>query len=383
MPRDPPAGIARAAAGVLIAAFVTAAGAAVLVRFPETIRCPIVLVPDTAADPIQSPLRAVVHAVRVAEGQEVPAGTELFRIRSEEILSWRTELRTLAEDLRVRREIASKLEASHRAEVEIKRSEVAQAEHEVAFREKHLETISRLLERMERLAQEGNLSEVELLHRRLDLAESEKDLNAAQRSLQREVAALGRMATERSRRRAEDLAEIEKLTWRVAALRHQLNGSEGDLLAIRAPYAAVVISLAQRSSGAVVERGAELCQLARVDSGLTARLLLHEDGLPRLAPGQRLRLFFDAFPYQRYGSVEGTLEWISPAVVSAGERASFVGRASLDRREIVVQGQPRPLRAGMKGEARIAVGSRTLIEYVFEPIRQLRENLRRPATRGK
>mgnify|MGYP003694436815 CR=1 FL=1 len=28
---------------------------------------------------------------------------------------------------------------------------------------------------------------------------------------------------------------------------------------------------------------------------------------------------------------------------------------------------------GMKGEARIRVGSRTLIEYAFEPIRQLRE----------
>ena len=27
----------------------------------------------------------------------------------------------------------------------------------------------------------------------------------------------------------------------------------------------------------------------------------------------------------------------------------------------------------MKGEARIRVGSRTLIEYAFEPIRQLRE----------
>ena len=30
----------------------------------------------------------------------------------------------------------------------------------------------------------------------------------------------------------------------------------------------------------------------------------------------------------------------------------------------------------MKGEARIVVGSRTLVEYIFEPIRQLRENMR-------
>jgi hypothetical protein len=30
----------------------------------------------------------------------------------------------------------------------------------------------------------------------------------------------------------------------------------------------------------------------------------------------------------------------------------------------------------MKGDAHIIVGGRTLIEYAFEPIRQLRENIR-------
>jgi hypothetical protein len=36
----------------------------------------------------------------------------------------------------------------------------------------------------------------------------------------------------------------------------------------------------------------------------------------------------------------------------------------------------RRLRVGMKGEARIVVGRRTLVEHIAEPIRQLRENLR-------
>jgi len=30
----------------------------------------------------------------------------------------------------------------------------------------------------------------------------------------------------------------------------------------------------------------------------------------------------------------------------------------------------------MRGDARIIVGGRTLIEYAFEPIRQLRENIK-------
>jgi multidrug resistance efflux pump len=375
--QTPPPAVARALAWLLIVIFAAGLAAAVLVRFPETVRCQAVLVSDAAADPVQSPLLGVLSAVNIVEGQEVIAGVELFRLRSDEILGWRTELRTIEEDLHVREAIASKLEASHEAEMGIRKVELARAEQEASFREKHVQTARKLLEGVERLAKEGNISEAELFQRRLDLAESEKDLNLAMRSVQQEGLEILRLQTERARRRSEDQAETEKLRVQIQSLARRLENSEGDILFIRAPFDAVVTSLPQRSTGSVVQSGAELCQLARVNSGLAARLLLEEEGLPRLAPGQRVRLFFEAFPYQRYGSVEGTLEWVSPAAVSGGDIKGFVGRARLDRAEIMVDGQPRPLRVGMRGEARIVVGSRTPIEYVFEPLRQLRENMRR------
>ena len=144
-------------------------------------------------------------------------------------------------------------------------------------------------------------------------------------------------------------------------------------MSIRAPYHAAVISLTHRNPGGVVQNGAELCQLARADGEPRVRLLLQEAGVPKLAPGQKLRLFFDAFPYQRYGTITGKLEWISPAAVSSPEGQRFTGRATLDQTAFRTRGQERPLRVGMKGEARLMVGTRTLIEYAFEPLRQLRE----------
>ena len=126
-----------------------------------------------------------------------------------------------------------------------------------------------------------------------------------------------------------------------------------------------------------MQSGQELCQLARTDAKLKVRLLLAEEGLPRLAVGQRVRFFADAFPYQRYGTITGTLSWISPSAVTNREGRQFVALANLDQEAFQVGGHPRPLRVGMRGEARIIVGSRTLIEYVLEPVRQLRENLRR------
>src|SRR5689334_9532361 len=66
---DPPPLIIRGTAWLLIAIFAVVFLASVLVHFPETVRCSFVLVPEHGADPIQSPLLALVQAVKVTEGQ--------------------------------------------------------------------------------------------------------------------------------------------------------------------------------------------------------------------------------------------------------------------------------------------------------------------------
>jgi HlyD family secretion protein len=133
----------------------------------------------------------------------------------------------------------------------------------------------------------------------------------------------------------------------------------------------------QRTVGSVVQQGQVLCQLASKDAKTRARMTLNEAGLPKLAVAQRIRYFFQAFPYQRYGAVTGKLDWISPSTVTTSDGSHFVALGSLDRSVISPRpGQILPLRVGMRGDAHIIVGGRTLIEYAFEPIRQLRESMR-------
>ncbi len=181
------------------------------------------------------------------------------------------------------------------------------------------------------------------------------------------------MENEHARLRAENVAEIEKLKVRIGALKADLENSKQNLLSIRAPYDAVVISLAQRNVGSVVQNGQELCQLAagRKQAGCT--ISLNETGLPKLNIGQPVRFFFEAYPYQRYGAVSGKLNWVSPSAIAATSGGNFVGLASLD--ETGANRHHLALKPGMRGEARIRGGSRTMIEYAFEPIRQLRERV--------
>jgi multidrug efflux pump subunit AcrA (membrane-fusion protein) len=333
-----------------------------------------VLVPVQGADPIQSPLQAVLDKVCVTEGETVKVGALLFVLRSDEIRGLDTQSRTQSEDLRSREESLAKSDAAYASQLEIKSAEIAQAESEVKFREKHAATSRDLVARMEKLSKKGGIAQVELIKYRLDAAESEKDYSVAQRTFQQVNFDRERIQTEHARQRNEDTAEIEKLKFRLSALKGEMEGSQLNLLSMRAPYDAVVISLSQRNAGSVVAHGQELCQLAQLEGKPRARLTLTESGLPKLAIGQRIRFFFDAFPYQRYGAVSAKLDWISPSAVSSAEGPHFVALASLDNSE--GRKTPLALRVGMGGQARIIVGQRTMIEYAFEPIRQLRENMR-------
>ena len=377
LPQEPPLWIIRSTAWLLLAAFLFALLIAIVMRLPETVHCQFVLIPATGADPIQSPRQAIISRVAVEEGQPVKLGEALFVLRSDEIRGWDTQFRTLTEDLRTKEEGLTQSETAYAAQLEIKKAEIEQARSEVKFRENHASTSRELVTRMEKLAKLGGESEIDLVKLKLDLAGSEKDWSVAQRTLQQVNLDRERMETEHARQRAEQQSEIEKLKMRIGALKTDLENTQQNLLTLRSPYDGVIISMDQRTVGSFVQQGQVLCQLAGKDAKPRARMTLNEAGLPKLAVAQRVRYFFEAFPYQRYGAVTGKLDWISPSAVTTTDGTHFVALGSLDRYEISPRaGQVLPLRVGMRGQAHIIVGGRTLIEYAFEPIRQLRESMK-------
>jgi len=377
LPQEPPPWIIRWTAWLLLGAFLFALVIAVIMQLPETVQCHFVLIPATGADPIQSPRQAIISRVAVEEGQPVKTGEDLFVLRSDEIGGWDTQFRTLNEDLRTKQESLNRSETAYTAQLGIKTEEIEQAKSEVKFRENHAQTSRELVTRMEKLAKQGGESEVDLIKLKLDLAGSEKDLSVAQRTLQQVTLDRERMETEHARLRGEEQAEIEKLKLRIDALKKDLENTQQNLLMVRSPYEGVVISMDQRTVGSFVQQGQVLCQLAPKGSKPRARMTLNETGLPKLAVAQRVRYFFEAFPYQRYGTITGKVDWISPSAITTTEGSRFVALGSLDRYEMSPRaGQALPLRVGMRGDAHIIVGGRTLIEYAFEPIRQLRESMK-------
>ena len=372
LPTDPPVRGARWAAWLLLALTVAVLVFATVVRLPETVVATCTLVPVEGVDPLQAPIAGELAAILVREGQVAKAGAELFRLRSDEIRNARSHLDQLAEDARAQDQRVRQLDASLIAELAIKDAEIVQAKRELDFREKHLATIQEIVRRSEGLAAAGSLSPVELLNRRLEEAESEKDRAVAEKTIQQLALARKEMETVRERQRGDENADAEKRRMQTATLEAQLADSSGDLKSVRAPYDAIVLRVFQRTPGGVVAMGAELCHLARVDSRLQARLLVPQAGIPRLVVGQRVRLFLDAFPYQRHGTLPAKITWLSPAPVSVEGKLHFIATAELEPEP----GSTLAVLPGMDGEARVLVGRRTLAERALEPLNALRERMR-------
>jgi HlyD family secretion protein len=81
---------------------------------------------------------------------------------------------------------------------------------------------------------------------------------------------------------------------------------------------------------------------------------------------------FGAFPYQQYGIIEGTLEYISPTTRQSDPSLppTYRGKVSLDRDFVEVDGNPRPLRYGMSAIAEIVVRQRRVIDLILDPMRR-------------
>lgn len=380
----PPAWAARSLATVLLSVFACAALASVLVKLPETVSAPFVLVPWRGGDPVRAFRSGVVGEVHVAEAQSVAAGEPLLTIASASVGDRAAEWRSLHSQIagaqerlasrRQRDASQSRADDEEALKIEARLASLARA---MEVRERQLAAAQEMKRRQKEIFDLGLSSFMELNRVQIEADRLALEVEQARAAEADERRSLARLRHEAAARRAESRElergldeELERAGIRTAALDEDLVRG-GNRLVVAAPCAGVVLKLAVHGPGAVVQEGDELAQIACGGARLRAELTLPQDGVGLVQPGQRVRLLCEAFPYLRYGAQPATIRWVSPA----GAEGSFRAFADLETETVVVRGRPRPLAPGMGGQARVVVGRRTLASLALAPIRELRESL--------
>ena len=388
---EPPHWVARGLATVLMLLFAASIVAALVIRVPERVSGPFVLVPAQGGDPVRASRSGIVTGVRAAEGAAVSAGDTLFRMRSDPVGDRSAELLALRADARsadesralAEREYATARLGDDEAGRALE-SRLATLEGTIAGRARQLVIARELADRYEQGVKAGAIGAMEAGRARLDAESLGEQLESARAEREATSSALRQRRHEAEARRVRHLelvrrlqAEREQASLRAAALERELSLSAGNELTVPAPCAGTVLRVRVNTPGAVVHDGDTLAEVACAGSALVGELTVPASGVAYLKQGQGVKLLYDAFPYQRHGVREGRVRWVGPSGIASRE-GGFRALIDVDSASVIVRGTPRPLLAGMGGRADVVVGRRTLASYAVEPIRQLRESMKSP-----
>ncbi|MBF0584354.1 MAG: HlyD family type I secretion periplasmic adaptor subunit [Magnetococcales bacterium] len=169
-----------------------------------------------------------------------------------------------------------------------------------------------------------------------------------------------------------------------------------DFEALTAPVDGVVLSVAKRSAGAVLQGAELLITIVPSDAVFVAEVMIPSRDIGYIKVGDKVVIKIDAFPYQRHGSLEGRLRYVSQESFGGGEspnskeegggsgKEKGVGAVHTGRIELLstkLYNLPEGIRLirGMTLNAEIKVGSRSIASYILNPItRSFSESLREP-----
>ncbi len=151
------------------------------------------------------------------------------------------------------------------------------------------------------------------------------------------------------------------------------NIDEDNFLRILAPATGVITEVAFTQPGDKIQANTPLGGIAAEDARPLLKIEIPERDRAFLRVGQAVQIKFNAFAYQRYGFIEGTLEYVSPSTQLSDKMKEpvYKGRVTLERDYFEVENERYPLRYGMEAIAEIVVRKRRLIDLALDPFRNV------------
>lgn len=139
---------------------------------------------------------------------------------------------------------------------------------------------------------------------------------------------------------------------------------------LTAPVACVVNEVSVTTLGEVAEAGQSLITIVPDGEDLIVEALVLNRDVGFVRKGMRTVVKLEAYPFTRYGSLEGTVEHISPdATVDEARGLVFPARIRIENANLRMRhGERAVLQPGMSATVEVITGNRRVIEYLLSPI---------------
>ncbi len=352
----------------------------------ETVRG--LLVTSSPSAKIRAGLTGTVARLNVSEGRKVKAGQVLAIVRLEQddergASAISQGLHSIDAQQRFSR--AQVQSADQRADSERRRLKAMLGGYrqqrsdllrQIALQEETVRSSEGIFRKLAPAAEKGFVSQFELERRRQESLAVRRDLLQL-RQQQSNLEATERQAVaDLSRVEADRAASVNGLQADAEALAHQSTKLRSDrAYAIKSPIDGIVTAL-QASVGQLVDAQIPLMIIVPDNSVLQAELYAPTRAIGFIRNDQQVRLLYDAFPYQRFGSFSGKVESVSRVVIDPTElRVPLKLEEPVNRIRVRLRAQSTaasdgrlPLQPGMTLTANIVLERRSFGGWLLQPL---------------
>jgi membrane fusion protein len=175
----------------------------------------------------------------------------------------------------------------------------------------------------------------------------------------------------------ETQRSISGLRSQRSQLQQQITRHESEQrVVLKSPITGKLASL-QVQKGSAVLPNKLLATVLPENLTMVAEVYVPSSAIGFIKPGQRVRLMYDAFPVQQFGTFEGEVQRVSDFILMPSElpqtfslrEATFKVQIAIENDSIFLESGSAPMRPGMLLAAEIILESRSLLDWLLEPIR--------------
>jgi membrane fusion protein len=350
------------------------------------------LEPDRGSSSVTFQRPGTVAQVFVREGQIVRKGQRLFAISLDQTLG---DGRTVSDRLNkandsqaaeVQAQLAAaqaSAQAQERGSMErivAAREQVRGLSANIVLQRQRVELDRATLASYEALVSKGYVSKVRFRDQQAQVLASTQAVNDTQRQIDQSRGDILAAEAELLRQRSDGASASAQLRASRAALdekRAQNDAERGMILVAPADGRVVTI---RASAGGAVTPGAALATLLPSDARLVAELWVPSRAIGFVREGDEVRLMFDAFPFERFGTGKGRVASVSTTPVDPkdlpvpgeAKEALFRVRAVLTNQVVTAYGRSWALAPGSRLRGDLILERQSLSAWLLDPLRAVR-----------
>lgn len=375
-------------------------------RIDETVQATGKLEPKGATKEVKAPLGGVISEILVKDGELVEKGQTLLVLDTEAAKAKLKALQAVrdrvAADLALSRvqlgetpeladlnanqrnklralqeEYTSRIEASEKGVVQARQA-VDGARAQLSASQEALKIRESMLRDIEPLVAEGAMARSQYLKEKQEKITLEGEVKNQKATLRRLQAGLQeaeqKLVNTKALTRIDFSTKVEEGQKQLAELENQLSETRLTLRyqRIKAPVTGLVFDLKPSSPGYVISGNVPEPVLKIVPTDfLVARIFITNQDIGFIRTGQKVQVRVDAFPYNEFGDVKGSIGKIGSDVLPPDQTYNFFRfpvTVDLQRNYLDYKGKKLNLVSGMSVNANITLRQRPVIAIFTERV---------------